>query len=461
MIESNETGVVIIRLEEKTGKLTKEIKLNTIAYRPTVASFKDLSEGSYSYSVETIDQETLASEDFKINSEKDKLKVLVVSCNALHELKKGDVDLWASMLKYHDTPDGLDVDMLIHIGDQIYEYTRDVWKRCYQYFEALQDGSGKVKVETLQKIDKSLGYGGEWSGGVEEYTVTELMDLCVELFRSLYRHSWNHPPMKKILSRVSNHMILDDHDIRNGWGILDNDRKNGTIEHTLGECAHKAYREYQVQLWRDVDHTYRIDHRMLFRGDTVIFLMDVRNPRTFCYNVNAPYMGMQQMDDLYSLLNNPNIQNLMLVCSIPILLGGQAFSDFAASVDVTYDVRDNWTIKQHTGEHMKVLRFAEDWKNQNPERNVMLVGGDIHFALYSTLLKDGKVIAEQVVTSPITNKPTCGLAAHLQDIFTGSEIELYNRYKVEHKQKIHKRNYAEISIKNKGWTFRFHTEVEQ
>src|SRR5207248_2424034 len=97
---------------------------------------------------------------------------------------------------------------------------------------------------------------------------------------SLYRQSWNHGPQKTVMARVSNQMILDDHDIRNGWGILPEDRNPDTLEYQLGQCAHQVYQEYQVQLWRNIDCHFHMDFRILRRGSSAIFLMDVRNSRT-------------------------------------------------------------------------------------------------------------------------------------------------------------------------------------
>lgn len=463
LIETDEESTVTLDvLFKKTGTM-RTIQIQTKSYKPVVGELTNFEPGNYFYQFKDLQGKTLASDVFCINKTEDPLRLIIVSCNALHTLKDGDVDLWASMLKHHSTTEGFNVDMILHIGDQIYEYNREVWQRCYKYLECIQDGEGITTGHKLMEADRTTGYLGEWSvlPGCT-YNMEDVKLLIKEMFRSLYRQAWNHPAMKSVISRVSNQMILDDHDIRNGWGILEEDKNPETMEYVLGLCAHAVYLEYQVQLWRDIDNRFHVDHRALVRGDTAIFLMDVRNPRTFCFHENAPYMGPEQMKAFENTLKNSQIKNLLVVCSIPILLGGETTTCIASHLDITYDTRDSWSCKENQPEHFALLGHIEEWKMADPVRSAMLVGGDIHFALHSVLTNmDGKRICEQVVTSPITNEATCGITGILQDWFVGSRFCLYKRFNVSHDYKLHARNYAEIWKSEKGWAHCFHTETDE
>jgi hypothetical protein len=446
------------RLKE-WGRLTI---VQTKSHVPVVAQLLDFAPGPYSYTIKTENDEILAQDVFEVPDPTKRIRTIVVSCNALHTLKKGDVDLWASMLEHHSTQTGLNVDMILHIGDQIYEYNREVWQRCYKYFECIQIGKGKTTGKELMKVDQELDFC-EWSLEKNHvYTMADVMELVKEMFRSLYRQSWNHPPQKAIMSRVSNQMILDDHDIRNGWGILEEDKNPETIEYQLGQCAHSVYEEYQVQLWRDIDPNFHVDYRVLRRSNSAVFIMDVRNPRTFCYHENAPYVGPEQMNGIEKLLKDPTLKNLLLVCSIPIIMGSEFTTGLAACFDVTYDIRDSWSIPEHRPEHLKLLRLLEAWRREDPSRKLTLVGGDIHFALYSVITGEKDfLICDQVVTSPITNEPTKGVIAKLQDLFAGTNFTLYKQFKVQHKYRLHARNYAEIWDSPDGWSYCFHTESDK
>jgi hypothetical protein len=466
LVETDEDGTLQLEASPKNKNLQQTWKrtttLQTKRFKPVVAELSGFTVGAYTYKLSTPDGTVLAESVFTIRDPNVPIKTLVVSCNALHTLKPGDVDLWASMLQHHGTDDGMDVDLLLHIGDQIYEYTRDVWERCYKMLVCLQTGGGKCKGSDLNKVHQKLGYSGEWRTQNDAvFGEEEVHEAIRDLFRSVYRQYWNHPPMKAVLSRIANHMIMDDHDVRNGWGILPEDRSPGTLEYTLGLCAHDVYQEYQVQLWRNIDKVFHVDYRVVERGDTALFLMDVRNPRTFCYHENAPYVGPEQMRALEQLLRDTKLRHLMVVCSIPILMASESHTDIAASVDLTYDTRDTWTVAAYRPEHLHLLSVLEEWKRQDLSRSIVLVGGDIHFALYSSLSGlDGQEICTQVVTSPITNEPTMGFTGWLQDLFVGKEFTLYNRFRVTHKYSLHARNYAEIFRTKDGWDYRYHTEKE-
>jgi alkaline phosphatase D len=460
LLEFDEVSQVTIQTA-LMGEYVHKVLVQTVPYCPVIAEFQNFQPGTYSYSVISKTGEVLAESMFTVPDPTKPIKLLVVSCNDLYSLKSSDTDMWAVMLQHHCTEGSMNVDMLLHIGDQIYEHTRKVWQRTFKYMTCIQAGQGTTHGSNLMNVDMTLGYLGEWQAEDRMYSMEEVKEIITELYRSLYRQAWNHPPLKEILSRVSNHMVLDDHDIRNGWGIIDFDRKPGTIEYTIGQCAHRAYQEYQAQLWRDLDADYHVDHRTLIHMKTAIFLMDVRNPRTFCYQDDAPYIGAEQMLAFQALLQCKDIDNLMVVCSIPLIMGSETHTNIAAHFDVTFDVKDSWDEGRHRPEHAKVLNLLREWKLSKPGRSLLLVGGDIHFALHSVITDiDGQFICSQVVTSPIATQPTKGIVGLIQDFFCGNQFVLYNQFHVEHTFQLHKRNYAEIQTSSEGWKYTFHTELE-
>lgn len=458
LLETGIAGDVKIDVENLQGNYTKSLILQTRKNRPVVAKFYDLLPGPHNYRIFDDQDRLLFSSSFTIPDPNSSPKITFVSCNALHTLKEGEVDLWKAMLRHHTSPTGMDFDMIIHIGDQIYEYTREVWQRGYRYLECIQKGNGKTTLGHLLKIDRELGFE-EWDDDPDVVVnMKQVKDLVKELFRSLYRVSWNHAPQKEVMSRVSNHMILDDHDIRNGWGILPQDKDRNSLHYHMGLCAHEVYEEYQAQLWRDNNENFQLDHRILRKGTTGIFIMDVRNPRTFCYHKNAPYLGPEQMKDFQNFLRDDTLSDIIVVCSIPILMASEKITQLASHVDFSYDIQDSWALKEHSAEHAKVLTELELWKRKDIKRNALLVGGDIHFALYSQVRgNDGLLLYDQAVTSPITNQPTEGCLAFMQDLFFGKEFSMYGKFNVTHTWRHHSRNYLSVHLEDKEWNCFFHS----
>ena len=75
------------------------------------------------------------------------------------------------------------------------------------------------------------------------------------------------------MANVSNLMISDDHEIADDWGEEESHKDKNSLDFFVGTCAHKVYREYQVQLrtslndasLRDSDH-FTFIHRKIGFG---------------------------------------------------------------------------------------------------------------------------------------------------------------------------------------------------
>lgn len=99
--------------------------------------------------------------------------------------------MWSVLYKYVIKDKMNRVHLLLHCGDQ-------VW-----FFHKINDYQIYAD-DAFQEAKRRL----------EKDEITE--DEIEELYRDCYRRTWNHPPLRKILSRVPNLMILDDHEVRDG-----------------------------------------------------------------------------------------------------------------------------------------------------------------------------------------------------------------------------------------------------
>jgi hypothetical protein len=245
---------------------------------------------------------------------------------------------------------------------------------------------------------------------------------------------------------------MDDHDIRNGIGILAYDSEPDTIEYTIARCAYDVYEEYQARLWREKRNVPMVDNRYIRYNDLVLYMMDVRTPRTFCFQPDHPYMGREQYESIINVLRDPSVRDIILISSIPIIMGNESMTNVSSLVDLTYDIKDSWAYGNNKIDHMMLLRGLQSWKETDMNRNVILVGGDIHFYMESTVKNsDNKLLFTQFVTSPITNVPTLNLKKKAQDVFFGDEFSLYDTYNIRHTKKIHSRNYMSLHKKNGMW----------
>lgn len=446
VVEFRCVGTVGITLTHLTNGKQYSCAQQVIAYRPARLQINGLIPGIYSYIVKFAEC-IYGPYRFKVPRQDEPLNIVFVSCNRLSQLEKDDKDLWKYIANRSD------VDMIVHLGDQVYELDRNVWQRAYEYMLCFQKNHIYATGKDLAQVDARLGYPHEWPVQLDKkYNFAELMEIIKELYRSLYRDQWNHSPLQKLLATKSNHMILDDHDIYNGWGIHDEDRDPRKIEYNIAVCAHQAYQEYQAQLWRPITKQYQVDFRTLRHDKSAIFIMDVRNTRTFCRQKQRPYVGFQQMESLDILLSDKSVQSLVLVCSIPILLTDEILQ-WLKYVDVTCDIRDHWTQGENRSEHFMILDKLSKWKQEVPSRNLLLIGGDTHFFMETELWtinkrtnKKESKLGAQLITSPITNKPTEGFVAAAQNFITGNTKDLYERFRIVHNRKGHERNYAHVIL---------------
>lgn len=162
---------------------------------------------------------------------------------------------------------------------------------CYRFFRP----GGEVEDDRADKVFRGMWHDQEAHGpadfllfvGDQVYAdpLHTLGDLSTqEAFYRLYRASWSQPHARRLLANSSSYMILDDHEIEEGWPAL----ADAVDSVTKYPAALKALQIYQVShgpampltedgRWpaHDPEHLwYRFQ-----RGCADFFVMDVRTER--------------------------------------------------------------------------------------------------------------------------------------------------------------------------------------
>ncbi|MDX1649301.1 MAG: alkaline phosphatase D family protein, partial [Myxococcota bacterium] len=196
------------------------------------------------------------------------MNVAAVSCN--FTIRKGDVDLWDDLWTRYVEP--AQVDLLLHCGDQVYGDA------------AFQEAIGRLGVEGPSSRVRDVD--------------PEVESAILESYRRLYRMTWRHPPTRRVLANVPSLAIWDDHEIRDDWGSRPEDRDPRSASRTVGRLARRVYREYQRQLWDDVDPDADPDdgleghvHRF---GRFGFLFVDQRGGRSFGRDEALPYLSSAQ-----------------------------------------------------------------------------------------------------------------------------------------------------------------------
>ena len=104
-----------------------------------------------------------------------------------------------------------------------------------------------------------------------------------------------------------------------------------------------------------------------------------------------------------------------------------------------YFLTDHWPY--NLDDLLRLLDLSFDWKSKNEdEREVLLLGGDIHCGVSSVIRdKNTDLTINHLTTSPVTN--------HVCKFFPDLHGDLNERYSYDHiVLGENQRNYAEISI---------------
>lgn len=328
----------------------------------------------------------------------DRLNVAAVSCNFLG--RRDEKDLWADLRDRYVMPG--DVDLLLHVGDQIYGDA--TFARALKIINSREPKGKKAQNEQI-----------------------------LEAYRRLYRVWWADPSTRDVLANVSNLMIWDDHEIRDDWGSRREDYDPNSVEYRVGTLARQVYREYQRQLWDDAPHTDDEQHFHVW-GSIGLLFVDQRGGRSFGRDAARPYLSTRQWDGIVKALETgvfSTVRALIVVTSVPLVyLGGNITRLGTYAAD---DLYDHWSHPLHAKEQVEMVRALREWKAaRGGQRELLVVGGDVHVGGHTYIKHEGVKIFDQLITSPITNVPPKWYEFYGLLILTEAEERLTGSYSYEH-----------------------------
>jgi hypothetical protein len=387
--------------------------------RPAVFQLNNLSpETEYTLTFQGVSAGYPESRVRTFGIKLDKLNVAAVSCNYLG--RRGRTDLWRDLLDRYVKPG--DVDLLLHVGDQI--YGDSVFARALTVIKA-------NKIPTKPAQDKFI----------------------LEAYRELYRAWWSEKSTRDVLANVSNLMIWDDHEIRDDWGSKDTDWDKNSIEFRIGTLARQVYREYQRQLWDDfnIDATPATGEEQHWHrwGSIGVLFVDQRGGRSFGREPSRPYLSKLQWDKIVAELGSGDLSKvraLIVITSVPLCYLGSRTTDYGTGL--ADDLYDHWSHPKHAKEQIEMLRLLRRWKDESKgQRELLVVGGDVHVGGYTHIEHEGATIFNQLITSPITNHRPKWYEFYGLKILTELEEKLTSSYSYEHHDLTNKRNYGIILVR--------------
>ncbi|HTL36632.1 MAG TPA: alkaline phosphatase D family protein, partial [Kofleriaceae bacterium] len=255
-------------------------------------------------------------------------------------------------------------DLVLHIGDQVYGD---------QTFNGCVAG-----LKTKQ--------AAEWPSHA---------DFIKEQYRTLYRRTWNMPGARKLLANTMNLMIWDDHEVTDDWADRGLFLNAESAQAFVARCAWAVYREYQRQLWEDINDPptakFGTPENHAHSWDWLgVMFVDNRGGRAFRASTapgGKPYLSPQQWGSIHSYFGGggtlSNVRLLIVVTPVPLVfMGPRATSNWDGDAD---DLWGHWSHDPYREEQYQMLEMLRVWKAADPRREVVVVGGDVHIGGLMTI----------------------------------------------------------------------------
>ncbi|HEY9079139.1 alkaline phosphatase D family protein [Magnetovibrio sp.] len=345
-----------------------------------------------------------------------------LSCNKPWSLNDDPTDQWAYLFDSHVNTRKIDI--LLHLGDQV--YADRTFKKAMRYLA----NRPAARRDTPPNATES--------------------NMILSMYRDEYRDNWTEPGTRQVLANVSNLMIWDDHEVRDGWGGKPQDHDPNHPAFHIGTLARQVYREYQRQLWADDDptvpsSTYE-DHMHVF-GTIGVLMTDQRGGRQL--DDSSPYLGAAQWRRIEQALSPGGLfaNTTALVVATPVPLVYYNTTQIKKLRKYSDNVEDHWSWPPHAAEQLRMLKCLAKWKAADSRRILQVIGGDVHLASNTSVMRNGKEIFRQTVASPITNLPNIAPLYGVIKSNLKKSAKIAGKFTCKHENLVAVRNYGVLNVK--------------
>ncbi|WP_309895757.1 alkaline phosphatase D family protein [Archangium sp.] len=331
------------------------------------------------------------------------LRVGLVSCSGDHTVREPG-RRHAMWKRLGQAVAAGEVDLLVHVGDQVYaDHIRELWQRS--------------------ALDEHLTPES-----------AELMPRLREAFRGLYCDTWQRPEVAAVLGAVPSLMMWDDHDIFDGWGSYD---EVTPADRAFFEAARTAFEEFQARL---NPPRFSDSYGFGWVSNGLGFLvLDGRSHRSWKEQTVIGRGQWAEVDAWLEAQVSAGLERLYVVTGIPPLHAQVAAAcNLLEKLGISSflgDVRDSWMAPNNSEELRKLLNRLFEFRKRSPGTAVTLLGGDVHVGTTARLRSrmpahkrnDGdQPELTQVVSSGIGSEPPDGLVRKVVELGTGSEsVDMY------------------------------------
>jgi phosphodiesterase/alkaline phosphatase D-like protein len=228
------------------------------------------------------------------------------------------------------------------------------------------------------------------------------LDTVLRAYRQNYRGFFNEPGFRDLRQAFPTICMWDDHDILNDWGSRLSDTPR---DRAVFAAASRAFCEYQHQ--RNPGGGIGTPPYMFTYtyGDIGFLALDLRGERDAA---TRTMLGEEQWERLHTYLTGEEaaqIQTLVVVSSVPLAHASRWFTLLMERLpgETPSSVRGRWSASRFIAERDRLLDHLFAWQAGAPQRQVVVLSGDVHCASAFTIRqRSGPGVITQITSSAMT-----------------------------------------------------------
>lgn len=235
---------------------------------------------------------------------------------------------------------------------------------------------------------------------------TPPIDDLLDRYRRDYRGFFNQSGIRALRETFPTLCIWDDHDIFDNWGST---AEKSPTDYRLFAAACRAYGEYQHARnpgGGGSSPPFQWLHRW---GDIAILALDLRGARDY---ESGTMLGAREWEWLQSWLasgDSHGVSTLFVMSSVPVAHTARWFTRGFDLVPERFadSIRDRWSSTGFIDSRDALLDAFFTWEAVAPNRQVVILSGDVHCASAFTIRQqEGAGVVHQVTSSAMTTPLT-------------------------------------------------------
>ena len=271
------------------------------------------------------------------------------------------------------------------------------------------------------------------------------VDVLLARYRHIYRGFFNQTGFRELREAFPTVCVWDDHEIFDNWGST---AEKSPVDLKLFAAARRSYAEYQHSRTTGADNCDVPFYWLQLWGDIAIVGLDVRSSRDY---ESGTMIGTQQWEWLQSWLASDDarrVSTLFVVSSVPVAHAARWFTRAFDVVPKRFaePIRDRWSSTGFIASRDRLLDALFDWEAAGPNRQAVILSGDVHCAsAFMIRQRNGPGVIQQVTSSAMTTPLSTKQMIFNRTVVHGNSL-LERRYRFERHFLSLANNYAGIRL---------------